>query len=286
MRLVELLASVYVEEHPHEAADLLERLAPANAALALSRVPPRVASEALRHMDMERRAACLAAFSRDDLADVLEAMPLDALASAVRRMPAAARETLLASAPEDVAVPLHRLLAHAEHTAGALMNPQVVSLPADLTVAEARRRVRRRPEHLRYYLYVVDRDDRLVGVLTLRELLAASPRAAVTSLMRTEVRRIPARSVRAEILAHPGWDELFALPVVDEGGTLLGVLRYETLQSLRHQMGDRATPPTAPISLQILELYWAAVATLLRGALEPRRVVSAPAAGKEPLHGA
>ncbi|MGB5810876.1 MAG: CBS domain-containing protein, partial [Polyangiales bacterium] len=84
--------------------------------------------------------------------------------------------------------------------------------PFDLIASEAIDRVRESARHARYNLYIVDRDDRLIGVLNMRELMLAKPRARMESIMRREVIRISSEMDTPAVLGHPGWHEVHAVP--------------------------------------------------------------------------
>jgi magnesium transporter len=119
------------------------------------------------------------------------------------------------------------------------MDPEVLALPADVSAGEALDRIRAVPEHARYNVYVVDRDQRLVGVVNLRELLLARPPDRLDDLMVRKPLHLPAMASRADVLAHPGWKEVHALPVVDEQGAYLGAIRYRTLRRLEEELLQR-----------------------------------------------
>jgi hypothetical protein len=82
----------------------------------------------------------------------------------------------------------------------------------------------------------VDRDQRLVGAMTLRELLLAPGETPLASLMVSEPYRIRATDDRARVLSHPGWREVHSLPVVDDEGGYLGAIRYRTLREIEEEL--------------------------------------------------
>jgi magnesium transporter len=122
----------------------------------------------------------------------------------------------------------------------------VLALPEALTVAAALERVRDRPESARYNLYVIDAEQRLVGTLNLRELLLASPERALRDVMVPRPFHLRADADRAEVLGHPGWREVHALPVVDSARRYLGALRYRTLRELEDELRRRASADATP----------------------------------------
>jgi magnesium transporter len=163
-------------------------------------------------------------------------------ALSLRSMAPSLREEVLAALPDRRSRALISLLRFPDGTAGALMDPEVLALPHDLTAREALARIREAAGNARYNVYVVDREQMLVGVINLHELLMARPGDRLSSLMQTSVHRLPARADRHAIVSNPGWQEVHALPVVDERGVYLGAIRYRTLRLLEEQLrGSRST---------------------------------------------
>ena len=120
------------------------------------------------------------------------------------------------------------------------MDPDVLAFPVGLSAEAALQRIRGAPELARYNLYVVDTDQRLVGALTLRELLLADGSASLGELMVRDPLRVVASADRASVVSHPGWKKVHALPVVDEDGAFLGAIRYRVLRQLEEQLLARS----------------------------------------------
>ena len=89
---------------------------------------------------------------------------------------------------------LRRKLKYPPGTAGAIADPLVLALPEDQTVAEAQKNLHRSAARAYYYVYVVDREQRLVGALDLRELLLSQAKKTLSDVMRRELLRLPALS--------------------------------------------------------------------------------------------
>lgn len=258
----ERLALGFMEAHPDGAARLLERAGSAEAAALLAEVPVRVAAGVLRLLAPAALAGCAAALPLERLADIVAELPLDAAAGVMHRLEPARREAVLTRLPVTAETPLRRLLAYGAHTAGALADPLVLSLPEDLTVAEAQRGLPGgREEHLFFYIYVVARDGTLVGVLDLPELMRARPQDTLAAAMHRDPIRVEAESSFVTLSAHPAWQDLDALPVVDAHGRLVGAVRHKVVRRLEVEMGLRARNESMVATLVGLsELYWAGLA--------------------------
>jgi len=279
MEIEKSLAKNFAEDHPAEAARVIEELMADEAAAYLDELPARAAAEVLQKVVLPSAAECLAQLSPARFGQVVAALPLDRAAALLRRLEPARREELLSRAPADIAALLGRLLRYPENSAGALMDPRALALPEDIAAAEAMARLRRAPRHALYYIYTVNREQHLVGVINLRELMLAPPREALSAVMRREVMTLPALAGRAAIVEHPGWREVHALPVVDEKGMFLGVLRYKTLRQLERESAAPQISGGLAAVLTLGELYWVGLAGMLSDLASPG---SAPRpAGKE-----
>lgn len=256
----------YLAEHPAEAARILERFPPANVSALLAEASPEVASRALRCAEPAFAVACLAALPRSHAAALLGSLPLGVAAALLRRADAETRSAVLEAGSPQAAAALGRVLAHPEGTAGALMNPRVVVLPGDLTVERAVERLRRVPADDLYYLYVVDREQKLAGVLTYRQLLLAGPDAVLTTVMRQPVSRLRSRARGDALRGHPGWRLYLALPVVDDDGVLLGAIHRDALRS--PEVGAAGGEEgQARVALALAESVWLGLSRTLDGVL-------------------
>ena len=234
--LQKTLAESLLASHPQDAARALEAVPAGPAAALLERAPGSSGSSVLEAMVPHAATAVLQEMAPDVAARLLAHVPIHAAARLLRRLDAERRDSLLSLLPPRPQRALRALASYPEQTAGALMDPEVLALPDDITAREARSRVRSAPEHARYNVYVVDREGRLVGALNLRELFLAAPSATLASVMTRLVHRLAASADRHAIVQHPGWREGHALPVVDPNGRYLGALRYRTLRRLEEEL--------------------------------------------------
>lgn len=260
------LARSFLEKHPYEAGLVLEKLAPAEIAELLRKTAVPTAAAVLEQMTSSTGAACLHTSPPDYSGAVIESLSLDAGARMLRCLSAAERDHLLSAVSDRRAVPLKRLLSYPLGTAGSLMDPQVPALPESLLVGDALQRVQRAAQHTFYYLYVVNADQTLVGVMNLRELMLAAPEDHLSAVMHTHVERLPAGAALATILLHPAWREFHALPVTDDQEKFLGAIRYKTLKRLEQETA-RQRPPDESLTalLSLGELCWIGFAGMLAG---------------------
>jgi magnesium transporter len=262
MSLADRLVRRFAESHPTEAASLLGSQPPQDASAILARLPDATASALVGRMAPSVAAAALDGLPPDTGARLLERMPPEQAAALLRRLNRASREPLLAAMATGDRV--RRLLALPEGTAGTLMDPHALALPEDLDLEEARRRIGRHSAHLTLELYVVDREQCLVGVADLRQVLDASRRGPLAELVRA-VEPLHAEADAATIAAHPGWTERGSLPVVDERGLFLGALRAERLRQLTQGADSRRAHAGLETVVALGELYWLGLSGLFTG---------------------
>ena len=205
---------------PHILSVFLSRLDVDTQRQILRRFAPEQVSEIVSEMDSEQSAELVSEMREHRAVSVLNEMEPDDAADIVRELEDDDRDRLLKgmqkSQPE-AAEDVLELLEYPEDTAGAIMNPHVATLRADMTIDENI-----------YYLYVVDSDDVLQGVVSMRALLLAPKGARVGHIMRTGLIGLLAPTMDKEIVAHIMADTNFhTLPVVDSDGELLGIITHD-----------------------------------------------------------
>lgn len=259
----ERLVRRFLEKHPVDAARVMDRFAGGLSSSVLEGLDPSRVAPVIGAMSDHVAAECIAEMEPGKGAEVLAELDLDQDSALLRRVSESRRTELLQAMPADRSALLVRVLHFPPGSAGALMDPKVLSVPDSLTVGEALEQVRAAPHLAIYYLYLVDGSSRLSGVVNLRELMLADPESALVDKMATNVDSLAATADRRAILVHPGWAEYHALPVVDEAGRFVGVLRYETLRRLEGQA--RTELPSASLAASLGELYWVGLSGILRG---------------------
>jgi magnesium transporter len=159
-------------------------------------------------------------------------LPPDDAADLVQEAEEDERAALLALLDEQTRREVMALLAYAEDHAGGLMNPRYASVRADLGVDEAisylRKQAREHLEHV-YYVYVNDVEQRLVGVVSLRELFAASSDRTVRDVMSTDLITARPEQDQEELGKLFAEHDLQAIPVVDAEGRMRGIVTVDDI---------------------------------------------------------
>ena len=235
-----VLSEAFVAQHPAEAARAMEGHSVGEVAAFLSESVPEHVAPVVAAMDPTLAAAALGEIEDGVAAPVVEALPAAAAGRLLRRLPPKVRGAIVERMTPRNRRRMESSLRYPPGSAGALLDPAVLTVAPDLTVDTALARVRGADSGVHYYLFVVDRHGMLAGVVSLHELLAAPADALVGAIARRAVATLAATADRAAIVAHPSWQELHTLPVVDAAGRFLGRVRPETLRRLESE--ESATP--------------------------------------------
>ena len=216
--------SLLLTRHPADQADLLEELDEDQLERLFNAFSHEQAADILEHLNEDVRARIIARIPASTLAPILDRVEDDVEADIVQDLPPDQVEKLLPLLEDRKVV--EQLLTHEEDSAGGLMNPDILSLKRHWTVDQTIQFLRQqKPDSTQpYYLYVVDSDGRLQGVVSLRDIVIAEPVTLLEDIMSTDVISVDARTdreVAAERMRHYN---LLGLPVVDDEGRLLGVI--------------------------------------------------------------
>ncbi len=219
-------ADLFGELPPEEQDALLPRLDVEDSADILEELEDSEAAELASRLDTEALARILDEMEPDEAADLLGDIP-----------PAQAIQALSAMEEANEVEPL---LAHPDETAGGLMMPPTVTLRQEMTAEEAIAYLRALAPDSEtvYYLFVVDEENRLVGVVSLRQLIVAPPTARVREIMDPEVIYVHASADQEEAVRLMSRYGLLALPVVDDEDRLLGLITHDDLVGV---LEDEAT---------------------------------------------
>ena len=167
--------------------------------------------------------------------------PPDDAADLIQAAPQSARELLLALLDEPTRQEVQGLLAYAEDRAGGLMNTRFARLRPEMTVDEAiaylRKQGRQQVETI-YYCYVLDSDQRLLGVVSFRELFDSAPGQRVRDIMRPGIVTVTDHTPQGEVSQLFKPSGLLALPVVDGEGRMQGII---TADDIVHVVAEEAT---------------------------------------------
>jgi CBS domain-containing protein len=217
------------ELHPADLATIIDQLAPKDRAGVLAALDDEAVADAIEEMEPETQVEVLEGLAPERAADILEEMSPDDAADLVADLSDETRHELMALMERDEAEELGGLLAYPEDTAGGMMTTEFVAVPADLTAGATIERLRELEPDAEtiYYVYVVDGDGRLVGVLSLRDLIVAPPSTPIGEVMIEEPVAVDVTADRDDVAGIVARYNLLAVPVVDRDRRLVGIVTVD-----------------------------------------------------------
>lgn len=223
--------------HPADIADILEQLDVEEAGSVLEHMDTETAADILNEVEPKRQYEILSELDPERASDMLEALAPDDAADILADIPHEEAERLLSLMPANEAQPIRDLLRYAPETAGGIMTTEVLSLDEHLTVEEALAYLRRNSDHLEmiYYLYIVDEEKRLVGVVSLRELVVAEPATQLMALMDEDVIKVQTDTDQEVVARVISKYDLLGVPVVDEQNHLVGLVTVDDVIDVIHE---------------------------------------------------
>lgn len=255
-KLEQHLRTRFLEEHPLEAARYLEGLPIQTTSEILQTMDPDCVAPTLEYFLPGATANILKKYPPETSAEILNRLSPGSSRAILRQFDSATQEILLELLEPHTAAVLRRTISLAEHTAGSLADPHVLTLPPDITIEEARQRITQVPHQAIYYLYIIDHRNILVGVVLMKELLVANSAGTIASIMHHDVHAIPSSANAMDIVTHHAWTRFDSLPVIDHDKTFIGALRHRTLrQFLQSKSSDYQPAYLSGALLQLWEAY-------------------------------
>jgi magnesium transporter len=222
---------------PADIADILEQLDAEEAGEMLERLDTETAADALNELEGSFQYELLSELDPERASDLLEILPPDDAADILADIPREEAERLLNLMPANESQPIRELLRYGAETAGGIMTTEVVSLAQDLTVEEALAYLRQHSNHLEmiYYLYIVDDEQHLVGVISLRQLVVAEPGTHLRDLMDPDVIKVTTDTDQEEVARVIARYDLLGVPVVDDENRLVGLITVDDAIDVIHE---------------------------------------------------
>lgn len=221
--------------HPADIADIMEQLDPQQRAEVIESLDAETAAEAIAEAEPEVQVQIMQQLDDETAAEILEQMEPDEAADLLEDLPDERSDELLEQMEPEDARDVKELMAYDVDTAGGLMTTEMVTIHTGLTCEQTIQRLREiapRAEMI-YYVYVVDLEERLVGVLSLRDLIIAPPETQVSDIMVRNVIHVYVDDHADRVAQVIGRYNLLAVPVIDEEEKLQGLITVDdTLERL------------------------------------------------------
>jgi len=227
------------ELHPADLAAIISQVSHKEGATFFKDLDVETAAEALSELEPNTQAAIITGMDTDKAADIIEEMPPDEAADVISDLPAEKAKEILEHIEREEAEDIQELMEHEGDTAGGIMTNEFIAYRPDMNVRAAIERFKKDAEEIEtvYYIYITD-EEKLKGVVSLRELLLSPPDAKLEDIMETKLKTVTPVTDEMEVAGIISKYNLVALPVVDSEGFMLGIVDVDDII-------DRIIPPAA-----------------------------------------
>jgi magnesium transporter len=225
------LAGIFDECPCADLADVIEHLEPDERAFIFPAFTVEQAGEVLAEIEPPVRKQILAVLDNQLVSDILEQLASDDAADILGNLSKERTEDILEMIGPDVSRELEKLLQYGKETAGGIMDLEFVAASENKTVGDVITIIREKKQKVKnlYHVWVVDHQDRLSGVLSLKDLLVEAPDRRIRDIMNPEVIFVHAQKDQEEVASLFKKHDLVNMPVVDDRGMLLGRITHDDI---------------------------------------------------------
>ena len=193
------------------------------------RLPKELAAETFVEMDSDEQELLINAFSERELHDVVEELFVDDAVDIIEEMPANVVKRILRHTDSEMRNSINEILRYPKDSAGSIMTTEYVSLKKDMTVSEAFDRIRRTgvDKETIYTCYVTDTDRKLIGLVTVKELLLSPYNTVINTIMEKNIISVETLDDKEEVANMFDKYDFMSLPVVDKENRLVGIVTFD-----------------------------------------------------------
>lgn len=221
--------------HPAEMADFIAALDDSDVWRLLGMIPKQLAAEIFSRFKLSRQVELASDANRGAMARMLEELPHDDRADLVNQLDPKVVEQILPLVSRAEREDIRNLASYEEGTAGAIMSSEYAALYPDMTVNHALEQVRIQAptRETIYYIYVVDTARRLIGLVSLKDLILAQPTQLVRTIMHKEIIYAQATADQMDVARQIEKYDLLALPIVNENHQLMGIVTVDDVMDVQ-----------------------------------------------------
>ena len=236
VRLKEMLS----EMQPADIAEIFEDANLKDIPVIFRILPKELAAEVFVELDSDKQELLVNAFSDKELREVLDELFMDDAADIVDEMPATVAKRILKNTDANTRRMINQLLAYPEDSAGSIMTTEYIDLKKDMTVDEAFDRIRKIgfDTETIYTCYVTDSRRKLIGIVSLKDLLLNDKDCVIKELMDENIMFANTVDDKEEVASMFDKYDVLALPVVDKENRLVGII---TVDDVIDVIQDEAT---------------------------------------------
>ena len=210
--------AIMLEELPEEKLPVLFRL-----------LPKELAAEVFVEIESDIQELLISGFSDNELKEVLEELYVDDAVDIIEEMPANVVKRILMHSEADMRNSINEILKYPKDSAGSIMTVEYVDLKENMTVQDAVTRIRRTgvDKETIYTCYVTDPNRKLVGLISVKDLLLAEETDEIKNIMETNIIYANTGDDKEEVARQFGKYDFLAIPVVDNERRLVGIVTVD-----------------------------------------------------------
>jgi len=219
------------ELHPADIAEIISSISQKDGVSFIDNLDVETAAEALSELEADVQTDMISRMDSERASEIIEVMPPDDAADILSDLPAEKAQEILENIETEEAQDIQELLGHEEDTAGGLMTNDYFSCPPGMTVLETTDKFKAEAEEVEtvYYIYVLDKNEKLLGVVSLREMLLAQPDCLLADIMETNIKAVQPGEDEMAVAAIISKYTLLAIPVVDAEGYMHGIVTVDDI---------------------------------------------------------
>lgn len=211
--------------HPADIAEIIEDLSPEDRVKVIEGLNIDLASDTLEELDHDISQEILQDLSINKAKELLDILPNDEIANMLDDLDEEATNKMLVNLDEEDESEVRDLMKYEDEVVGNIMNTDYISFNIDITVKETIDILRelKPEEEILHYIYIVDGNERLLGIISLRDLIIADPSSKLKSIMNTKVFKVSDSDAIEKAIAMALKYDLYSVPVMDEENKLCGI---------------------------------------------------------------
>ncbi|WP_291575330.1 magnesium transporter [Clostridium sp. UBA4548] len=211
--------------HPADIAEIIADLSPEDRVKVIEGLDNDLAADTLEELDKEIQQEILTLLSESKAREILDLVPNDEIADILDELDEEIANKVLININDEDENEIRDLMKYEDEVVGSIMNPDFISFNIDITVAETMNILRElKPEdEVSHYIYIIDKDEKLQGFVSLRDLILSEPDSKLKSIMNTKVFKVRDTDEIEKAIGLAVKYDLYSLPVVDEEEKVCGV---------------------------------------------------------------
>lgn len=217
--------------HPVDIAEMISSMTHEQGMALFKGLDPNVAAETLHELEESTRKAIVESLGNEHMSEIVMRMAPDEAADLIGDMESDTAREILDSIEEEEAQDIQDLLEHEDDTAGGLMTTEFIAYLPTLKVSEAIERFKIEAQDVEtvYYIFVIDEDEKLLGITSLKDILLSSPDILLSDIMETKLKTVTPDMDQDEVADMVSKYNLLAIPVVDQDDKMLGIVTVDDI---------------------------------------------------------